>query len=111
MPSTSFKDETMIRVVSFLTLFLSFNVIASMHIADHCQERFEGIAVSVYDIDDVDHLMAKVKVKLEIIFSEHTDDQYLEFKYLKHSMVAIEQDKSYSIGMNNGKLCLVEEIK
>lgn len=110
MPSTSFKDETMLRVFSFIALFFPLSSMASMYMENSCQQRHEGIAVSVEDIDKVDHLMAKVKVKLELTYSD-SPERYLEFKHLKHALVQIKEGREYIIGMNKGKLCLVEEIK
>lgn len=100
----------MMKWMSFLAIFFSFQVMGSLHMKDSCLERFEGVAVEVEDIDEVDHLMAKVKVKLEITQS-NTSEEYLEFKHLKHSLIKIEKNKEYVIGMNSGKLCLVEEIR
>lgn len=110
MPSTSFKDETMLRVFSFIALFFPLSSAASMYMENTCQQRHEGVAIAVEDIDEVDHLMAKVKVKLELTYSD-SPDRYLEFKHLKHSLIRIQEGHEYIIGMNNGKLCLVEEIK
>lgn len=100
----------MMKWMSFLAIFFSFQAMGSLYMKDSCLDRFEGIAVEVEDLDEVDHLMAKIKVKLEITQS-NSAEEYLEFKHLKHSLIKIEKGKEYLVGMNSGKLCLLEEIR
>ena len=100
----------MFKVIGLFIILFSYSAMGSVYMKDSCLDRYEGIVVEVEDIDQIDHLMAKVKVKLEITKS-NSSDEYLEFKHLKHSLIKIKKDSEYIVGMNSGKLCLVEEIR
>lgn len=92
-----------------MTLFYSSHAYASVYLESKCPNQFEGEVISITAIDEVDHIMAKDLIKVQI---ENADvgSEFIEFKYLKHAMQYVEIGKTYKIGMRGDKICRLEEV-
>ena len=103
---TRFKDETVMKGFGLVFIcMMNFSLLASLHFEKNCQDVVTGVVSHIKDLDEVDHMMAKVLVTLDV-----DGDEMINFKYPKYAMIEVLQGEEYRVGLRDNKVCYVEGI-
>lgn len=87
---------------------LSFQIQASMSIPAICPERFSGKVTAINDSEEVDHYLAKQKVKfvdVKVKAGEVSENPTVEL--LKYGPLQVQIGQRYYVELNKGKICKV----